>query len=94
MSTRDYLAYWLSAVFAATAAGFLSSLDRDAFAAYSSRFNPVLVVAIAALAGVVSLRFLESRGWWSISLQPRSAAESFFDRVHQTRRWWAAGQRS
>lgn len=62
---RDYLAFWLSALLAATAAGFLNSMDRDAFAAYFSRFNPVLVVAVAAVAGAISLRFLESRGWWS-----------------------------
>lgn len=62
---RDYLAFWLSAGLAATAAGFLSSVDPDAFATYFGRFPPMFIVAVAAVAGAVSLRFLENRGWWS-----------------------------
>lgn len=62
---RDYLTFWLTALLAAAAAVFLSSIDRDAFATYFGQFPPILIVAVAALAGAVSLRFLEYRGWWS-----------------------------
>lgn len=62
---REYLFFWLSAVFAGATAGFLSSIDRDAFATYFGRLPPVLTVAVAAFAGAISLRFLENRGWWS-----------------------------
>ncbi|HEX6301478.1 MAG TPA: hypothetical protein VF148_13515 [Acidimicrobiia bacterium] len=65
-STRwDYRVFWLSAVVAALAAGVLGWIDPAVFQRFLGQTPPIVVVTMAAIVGVVSLRLLESRRWWS-----------------------------
>jgi hypothetical protein len=67
----DYSGFWTTALIGAAAAGVLASIDAEPFERYFGPFDPVPVVATAAVLGSVSLRFLRGRDWWS----PRPPAE-------------------
>ncbi len=80
-ATNDRLQYAVAAVLAfgaAGATGILSLSEGSYFQPYFGNVHPLLVIALVTVLGVVSLSFLNSRGWFQIYATRKSLKGAFF----------------